>query len=358
MNPRRRLFLLVGAVLFILGCTGIILRTMLRQSLGPIRENFREADRVVVSRYPAAATGTIEGNGMVEPAVPEMRLTTDLPGRIAAIYVKDGEEVVKGAILAEIDNVVQRAQIAKAEAEIAAASAELQRAMHGMRTQDVSAIVSEAVAAKARAALAASEMARNEELVGKGTIATAELEMSKRRAEAETAAALAAQERAQGARAGSRSEDILVAQARVNAATAALEEARGALARTQIVAPRAGRILRLKFHVGEYHNPAAEPLLILGDVTRLRVRIDVDERDIARLKLEAKGWVTAPAFGTQKFPGRVVEISRHMGRRSVRTDDPRDRVDVKVLEAELELEGAPPLVTGMRVSAFVNADGT
>jgi multidrug resistance efflux pump len=180
--------------------------------------------------------------------------------------------------------------------------------------------------------------------------------MSKRRAEAENAAARAAVERAQGASAGSRQEDILVAQARVKAATASLEEARGALARTQVVAPRAGRVLRLKLHVGEYHNPSADPLLILADVGRVRVRMDVDERDIARVKMGAAGWITAPAFGAQKFPGKVVDISRHMGRRSVRVDDPRDRVDVKVLETLLELDGTPPLVTGMRVSSFVKVE--
>src|SRR5262249_51181940 len=148
-------------------------------------------------------------------------------------------------------------------------------------------------------------------------------------------------------------EDISIAQARVKAATAALEEARGMLQRTQIVSPIAGRVLRLRLHVGEYHNPTAEPLVIVGDVSRLRVRVDVDERDVDRLAAGAPAYVTAPAYEPRRFTGKLVEISEHMGRRTVRVDDPKDRVDVKVLEALLELDGAPPLVPGMRVSAYV-----
>lgn len=353
----RRHFIIGGVVLVLLGGTGIIARTMIRQSRGPLKEDIRAAGRNATSTQAVEGPkGAVEGNGLVEPSEPERRLTTDVPGRISAIFVEEGDDVAKGALLAEIDNAVQRGQVSRAEADIAAAGAELQRVMHGMRAQDVNAIASEAIAAKARAALASSELARTQELVNTGAVASAELDMSKRRAEAEGAAARAAAERAHGASAGSRQEDVLVAQARLKAATASLEEARGALARSQIIAPRAGKVLRLKLHVGEYHNPAAEPLLILADVGRLRVRMDVDERDIARVKVGAEGWATAPGFSGQKFPAKVVEISRHMGRRSVRVDDPKDRMDVKVLEAVLELEGAPPLVTGMRVIAFVKTN--
>ena len=351
---RRRLGIAFVVLLVALGIASIA-RTLIKQSRGPIAKNMREVDRKAAYAGNSVAEDPtrIEGNGIVEPVAPEMRLTTDMPGRIAAIYVKEGDDVAQGTLLAELDNSVQRAQIARAEAEISAAGAELQRVAHGMRAQDVNAVASEAVAARARAALASSELARTQELVNKGSLASAELDTAKRRTEAETAAANAAAQRAQGASAGGRSEDVLFAQARVKSATAVLEEMRGNLRRTQILAPLAGRVLRLKLHVGEFHTPSIEPLLILGDVGRLRVRMDVDERDIARVKPDAPAYVTASAFGDQRFAGKVVEISKRMGRRTVRIDDPVDRVDVKVLEVVLELEGTPPLVTGMRVTAVV-----
>lgn len=358
MTALRRRILWIGGVVLALGLgSASVARTLMKQSRGPVAANLRNVDRHAVYdgvSVPEDPT-RVEGNGIVEPVTPETRLTTDIPGRIAAIYVKEGDDVAAGTLLAELDNSVQRAQIARAEADVAASGAELQRVAHGMRAQDVNAIASEAVAAKARAALADSEFSRAQELVNKGSIAPAELEQAKRHTEAETAAARAAAERARGASAGGRFEDVQFAQARLKGATAALEEARGNLRRTQIFAPRDGRVLRLKLHVGEFHTPSIEPLMIVGDVGRLHVRVDVDERDIARVKLNAPSFVTASAFGEQKFAGKVVEISKRMGRRTIRVDDPKDRVDVKVLEVVLELDGTPPLVSGMRVSAVVSA---
>ena len=60
------------------------------------------------------------------------------------------------------------------------------------------------------------------------------------------------------------------------------------------------------------------------------------------------------AFGSQRFAGKVVEIGRRFGRKNVRTDDPVEKNDTKVLETLIELEGAPALVPGQRVTAFVS----
>src|SRR5262249_27535747 len=154
----------------------------------------------------------IEGNGMVEPIQPESRLGADVPGRIMALYVKEGDNVEKGALLAEVENAMQRAQVARAEADTAAAEGELRRVIHGMRAADVNAIEAEATSAKARAALAASEQSRAQELLAKGSIASAEVDNATKRMEAENAAARAATERASSARQGSRSEDISIAE--------------------------------------------------------------------------------------------------------------------------------------------------
>jgi HlyD family secretion protein len=67
----------------------------------------------------------------------------------------------------------------------------------------------------------------------------------------------------------------------------------------------------------------------------------------------AKAYATADAFGAQRFEGTVVEIGRRFGRKNVRTDDPIEKNDTKVLETVIELNGAPPLVPGQRVNTFV-----
>lgn len=242
-----------------------------------------------------------------------------------------------------------------AEAGLAEAQAGLQRTVHGMRAQDVSATVQESLGARANAALAKSELERAQGLAKSGAIAEAELDQVRRKYEASEATYAAAAARALEARAGSRQEDVLIAEAQTRIADAHREEARAMLARTQIFAPFTGEVLRVKGRVGEYHNPASgDPIVIFGDTRRVRLRLDVDERDVARAKVGAPAYATAPAFGVTRFPGKVIEVARHMGRRNVRVDDPVDRVDVKILEVIVELDGNPPLISGLRMEGAIS----
>ena len=105
----------------------------------------------------------------------------------------------------------------------------------------------------------------------------------------------------------------------------------------------------------ELYSQGAEPLVVLGDTTKLRVRMDVDERDIAKVVVGAKAFVTADAFGAERFAGKVVEVGRRFGRKNIRTDDPVEKNDTKVLETVIELEVNTRLVPGQRVSSYVTS---
>ena len=67
----------------------------------------------------------------------------------------------------------------------------------------------------------------------------------------------------------------------------------------------------------------------------------------------AAALVTADAFGDRRFPARVVEVGRRMGRKNVRSDEPTERVDVKILEVVLELEDGAGLLPGLRVMSYL-----
>jgi HlyD family secretion protein len=86
--------------------------------------------------------------------------------------------------------------------------------------------------------------------------------------------------------------------------------------------------------------------------------MDVDERDIARVKPGATAYVTADAFGSRHFTGKVVEIGRRFGRKNIRTDDPVEKNDTKILEVVIELDSNELLLTGQRVTSFITASGT
>jgi len=85
------------------------------------------------------------------------------------------------------------------------------------------------------------------------------------------------------------------------------------------------------------------------------VRMDVDERDIGRIKLGLAAYAVADAFPGQRFSGKVAEIGRRMGRKNVRTDDPTERIDTKILEVVIDLDEPGKLVPGLRVTSYIEA---
>jgi len=358
-STRRVRWLYVAAPVAILVSVALIGVTFRYQSDGPLSLDRRRSGRIAAPREgpgPATDPNVVAAHGVVEPAQAEARLTADMAGRVAALFVTEGMHVEKGTILAELENRTLKAQVVGAEATLAEAQAELQRAMRGMLDSDVKAITFESTAAQARAKLANEDLSRATELAKTGSIANAELEQVRQKYAAAEAEYAAASARTASARGGSRREDILRAQAHVRASEARVEETRGALARSLVTAPFEGDVLRVKSRMGEYHNPAAgEPIVIIGDLASLRIRFDIDERDVRKIKVDTPGYVTAAASPGERYPGKVVEVALRMGRRTVRVDDPIDRIDVKILEVVFALEGKPPLIAGQRVEGFIGA---
>ena len=325
----------------------------------------READRVAAARTevpPGQHVDTIlerpegelvGGLGVVEPREPESRLSAAVPGRIARIGVTEGQRVEAGAVLVELESATEEAQLAAAEADLAVANASLARARRGVRVEELEAITRDADAAEARATLSQGVLERLERAAQSGAATGDEVERARRQAAADRAALEAARARQAGGRTGRR-EDVLVAMAQVQVAEARREQARATLERLRIVAPIAGEVLEIRSRVGEYVQPSTtDAVVILGDTSELRARVDVDERDIARVALGAEAIVRADAFPGRDFRGRVIEIGRRMGRKVLRTDEPTERIDTKILEVVVAIDDSQGLVPGVRVMGYL-----
>jgi uncharacterized membrane-anchored protein YjiN (DUF445 family) len=66
-------------------------------------------------------------------------------------------------------------------------------------------------------------------------------------------------------------------------------------------------------------------------------------------------YATADAFGEQRFPVRIARVTNELGRKTVRDDDPRARIDTRVLEVIARFEGVPTeaLPLGLRMYVHV-----
>ena len=296
----------------------------------------------------------VAGNGIVEPADRETKVAGQAPGRIAVVHVKEGDQVEVGQPLLELEAATERASLAAAEADLAAAEAELSRTLHGRIRQDIDAADADADAARARSELAKGSLERISKLADGGAATPDELDRARRSAEAEDMAFKAADARRSATLAGSRREDVLAARARVTGSKARRDQSRALLDRLTIRAPIAGEVLSLKVRAGEYYNPGSGEAVVMGDTRVLRVRMDVEERDIGKIRKGLHAFITADAFPGQRFPGRVVEIGRRMGRKNIRTDDPVERIDTKILEVVIQLDKREALIPGLRVVSIID----
>jgi multidrug resistance efflux pump len=97
-------------------------------------------------------------------------------------------------------------------------------------------------------------------------------------------------------------------------------------------------------------------IVSIADVRKLQIRAEVDEADVAAITVGKPAYATADAFGERRFPIHVARITRELGRKTVRDDDPRARVDTRVLEVLATFDGAPaePLPLGLRMVVHVD----
>jgi HlyD family secretion protein len=81
----------------------------------------------------------------------------------------------------------------------------------------------------------------------------------------------------------------------------------------------------------------------------------VEESDVAKLCVGQPAFVTAEAYGKQKFD--VIRVGRILGKKNVRTDEPSERADTKILETLVELDPGQTLPLDLRVDGDVVVSG-
>jgi len=299
-------------------------------------------------------TRAIVAPGRVEPLSEEVEIGSELDGRLAQVSVEEGQSVRKGQVVATLVNGDFLARVQLAESIIAERRADLERLYNGARDQErreQNAFVEEA---KAVLEQARSERDRRQYLLDKGAISRTEFETASRDYQVANARVEAARQRASLIQADTRVEEIRRAEAEIVSAEARAAEARAMLAKTVIVSPINGVVLRKHQRTGENVSAqASSPILTLGDTSRLRVRVDVDETDVARITEGQNVVIKAAAFGDRTFNGKVTRVGRILGKKNIATGDPSERVDTKILETLVDLEPGADLPVGLRVDAYI-----
>jgi ABC exporter DevB family membrane fusion protein len=309
------------------------------------------------STLPVTATDYSElvaAPGRVEPVSEEIEVASEVRGKLKEVLVEEGEIVRRGQLIAVLINDDYRAEFGEAQARLEAKKAELRLVINGARSQERQHAREQVLEAEAALDNAEAEVARRQSLLDKGVIAKEEFDRAQRDYKTAKARWEAAKQRHALIEDEAREEDRSRAKADVELARAQVDEARARLEKTFVRSPIDGVVLRKHLNAGESVSEMREtPIVTLGDVTVLRVRVDIDETDVGRVAVGQRAYVTADAYGEKRFWGRVMRLGRVLGKKNVRTDEPAERLDTKILETLIELDSGQQLPVGLRVDAFV-----
>lgn len=302
-----------------------------------------------------AAAKTVAAAGLVEPKGEERIVIAESVGKLKRVYIDEGDRVTKGQLLAELENSEQAAMVVQAKAVVELREAALKKLKNGARAEERQAAAAALAQSEAELKWRRLELERRESLRNQhAVISQQELDLARGQYDGSVAGRDRAQAHLDEIKNGARSEDIAVAQAQLDQAKGELDRATAVLEKTQIRSPVDGIVLKRELREGESVttlNPL--PLARIGDMSQLFVRAEVDELDIAYIAVGQPATVTADALAGKSFSGKIVRVSKRMGRRQARSDNPAEKQDTRVLEALIALDGEPPLPVGLRVDVKI-----
>ena len=326
----------------------------------------------------------ISAPGVIEPISEELEVGTEISGKLKQVLVEEGDQVLKGQTIAVLENsdfqaniVSAKTQIetlqsqkATAEAKLLQAKTDRERTENGARREERQEAKANFDSTLPNIENSKREFERRKRLYDSGDVSREELERAKTVYENAQKQSETMKAKFEVVNADARKDDLQIADAAIRLAETQIREfdalireaearvrtAEANLDKTIVRAPITGLILRKRLKDGESVSPESPSgIVTIADVSALRVRVDVDEIDVAKIKIGQIGYVTAETYGTQKFSAKVVKIGQILGRKNIRTEKPQEKVDTKILEILLELEPNHKLPLGLRVDAFISA---
>ena len=290
--------------------------------------------------------------GRIEPVSGEIKITSPVIGLIGEVLVKAGDKVAAGDPLIRLADREAQARIAAAEAQIAlrkrARNDQSPSSKAGERRKAEDAVADgEKAVIDARAALDKAVLDRRAERAPDAEVEAKRLALSR------------AQEKLRQLRADLHKLETdtgtplpTQTEGQLNVARSELWAAQAAIDKLTVRAPIAGTVLQVNSKPGELAAPsAAQPLVLLGDVSALRVRAELDERDFGEIKVGQVVSVRPDAFRDHDFPGKVAFIAP-LVEPSRNSRSQRNQTDVDVVEVLVDLAELGPLAVGMKVDVY------
>lgn len=310
----------------------------------------------VVDPAPSPFDLQIAGAGLIEAASENVSLGTPLSGLVLEVAVTEGQLVKRGDLLVRIDDRDRRAELAQREEDVAAAEAELARLRAMPRAEDLPPARARVETAKVLLEDAKARLAMAEAITDKRAISSEEL--SKRRFAVATAEADIAVAQAELAKleAGAWAPDVALALAKVRSAQAARERVKTEIERLSVRAPIDGTCLQVHARAGEFAVAGGAALVLLGDLSRLHVRIDIDESDAWRFSPGSPAKAFVRGNSELSTPLEFVRVDPYVLPKRSLTGDTLERIDTRVLQVIYSFpKDALPVYVGQQMDVFIES---
>jgi HlyD family secretion protein len=261
-------------------------------------------------------TVRVEASGSLEP-ISTVNVSPKTAGRLAELYVKQGDRVSKGQIVARMDGGTLKAELAQAQAQLAQIQAQYALTKNGTRREEVSQAKAQVVAAKAKAEFSEKKLARYQILAQEGAISKNDLDQYLSEHQSNQATVQETQEKLQQLSRGSRPEELEQRVAQVAESRAKIDQIQTQLEDSVIRAPFDGIVTQTYAIAGAIVTPttsasstaSATSTSILAIASGIQAKIKVPEISIPQIQVGQKVDIESDAYPNRTFPGRVMRIS-------------------------------------------------
>ncbi|MEW6713668.1 MAG: efflux RND transporter periplasmic adaptor subunit [Nitrospirota bacterium] len=258
----------------------------------------------------------------------EVNITSNIPGKIAELCCREGENITAGSVAASLDSDDFRAAVEQANASVQRATADIKTSEANIET------------AKARLVEAKLAKERVSNLLQGDLVSRAEFDASE--ANFNSAAAIHKASVSQ----------LASSKARLQEAEALLSQQKARLDDTIITTPISGVIVFKALETGEYVSPGITIYTIV-DMENLWVRIDVEESMIGMIKIGDNALITTDAMPDKKIEGKISEIGRY-AEFATQRDVKHGTQDIKTFHVKIHFTDAERfLKPGMTVNVEI-----
>lgn len=245
---------------------------------------------------------TVSASGKIFPET-EVKISSDVSGEIVELYVKEGDSVVVGQILAKINPDAYVSAVERGEASLNGSKAQLSVSKSQIESNKAQ---KEQISAQLENARSIHK--RNEQLKKDGVISQAELEQS-----LASLRQLEANYRSAEASIRSAQQNAEASEYSIKGANASLKELKTSLNRTTIKSPTSGIVSKLSVEKGERVvgtiQMTGTEMMRISNLNAMEVQVDVSENDVLKVSLLDEVEIEVDAYLGKKFKGSVTQIA-------------------------------------------------